>query len=84
AAPTCLDTLLDQERPRGQLSFFSRCWSSSPLACRNLPQLEPANNHSCYQSEHSQKKPSDNAENRKNQAIDSTQDQTGLKGFCIK
>lgn len=25
-----------------QLFSFSRCWSSSPLACRSLPQLEPS------------------------------------------
>lgn len=43
--------------------------------------LNPANNHSCYQSEDSQKKVSDNPDERKTQSEDSTQDQTGLKGM---
>lgn len=43
--------------------------------------LNPANNHSCYQSEDSRKKVSDGSDERKTQSEDSTQDQTGLKGM---
>lgn len=45
--------------------------------------LNPANNHSCYQSEDSQTKVSDDPDERKTQSDDCTQDLTGLKGMSI-
>ncbi|CAB1437931.1 unnamed protein product [Pleuronectes platessa] len=51
------------------------CW---PAAASHS--MNPANSHSCNQSEHSQKKVSDNPDERKTQFKESSQAQTGFTG----